>query len=339
MKKISRRKFIETTGKGAAFVSSSGILSSCSIFSDKNVKSKMPHRILGKTGLEVSILSFGGGSQFLKNNSGKWEKELMFAIESGINLFDTAPSYVASAVKDPTMNYDGKALDSGEERYGSLLSKYRNDIILATKLESRDPKKVKEEIKGSLSRLKTDYIDILLMHAINNKDTVSEIEKGIYKEMVALKNAGIVKYIGFSSMDSAERSRDLLENLDIDVALLAMNPTKYGDFAKVALPAAIKQNTGVIAMKVLRGIVGKDVTAQELFDYVWTQEGVDTALVGHYGMETLVENINIAREHGNRKMASLQRNELELRMAKFSGPHALCWARPGYIDGGIIINL
>ena len=313
-------------------MSASGLMSSCSLFTDKDKENKIPQRTLGKTGLKVTILSFGGGSQFLKNNDGDWEKVLTKAVESGINLFDTAPSYSLAG-----FNLGESKASGSEERFGEILPAYRDKIILSTKLESRDPDKAKETVETSLVRMKTDYIDILLIHGIALSDDVAETEKGLYKEMVKLKESGVVKYIGFSSMDSAERSRDMLEKLDFDVALLAMNPTGYGNYAKIALPAARKKNTGVIAMKVMRNIVGVEATAQELFEYAWTQEGVASANVGHFGIEPLLENIKLAQEYGKNGLASIDRKELESRLAKLAGPHALCWAQPGYIDGGIIV--
>ncbi|RLD34070.1 MAG: hypothetical protein DRI73_04475, partial [Bacteroidetes bacterium] len=273
--KQTRREFLSKTAKGAAVISVAGLVSSSSFLS-KNESNKIPKRKLGKTGLEVSILSFGGGSQFAKNKDGAWQEQMEVAIQDGINLFDTAPSYSSFKRSEKDLGSD--------ERFGLILPQYRNKVIISTKIETRDPDKVKEEVEGSLSRLKTDYIDIMLIHAINDSDDISVIEKGIYKELVGLKKAGLIKYIGFSSMDSAQRSKDMLDNLDIDVALLAMNATKYGDFAKVALPSAIKQNTGVIAMKVTRDIVGKGVPVGDLLGYAWGQEGVSSALVGHFGM-------------------------------------------------------
>ncbi|MBE9480593.1 MAG: aldo/keto reductase [Bacteroidetes bacterium] len=331
MKNYSRRKFIQNSAIGAAVVSTSGLMSSCSLFSDKDKKVKIPQRTLGKTGLKVSILSFGGGSQFLKNNDGDWEKVLKKAVESGINLFDTAPSYNLAGFNLG----EGKASGS-EERFGEILPAYRDKIILSTKLESRDPDEAKKTVETSLARMKTDYLDILMIHSIEPSDDVAKIEKGLYKEMVTLKESGVIKHIGFSCMDSAERSRDILEKLDFDVCMLAMNPTMYGDFVKVAFPAARKKNTGIIAMKVMRNIVGVEATAQELFEYAWTQEGVASTMVGHFGIEPLEENIKLAQEYGKNELAGIDRQELETRLAKLAGPHALCWARPGYIDGGII---
>ncbi len=248
---VTRRDFIRKTAAGAAALGITGIAASCSTYTGG--ESKMPKRILGKTGLELSILSFGGGSQFLKNRDGEWEKSLHQALKAGVNLFDTAPSYTLSQFKIDNPNAPG----SGEERYGMILPEYRDKIYISTKVEGRDPGEARKGLEESLKKLRTDYVDILFLHAIGPSDEVRAIEKGVYKEMVKMKEEGMTRFIGFSSMDSAERSRDLLHALDWDVALLAMNPTKYGNFAEVALPAAVEKNVGVIAMKVMRNLVGK----------------------------------------------------------------------------------
>ncbi len=329
----SRRKFIATTAKGAAVVTGMGLMNSCNIFTG-NSAGKVPKRILGKTGEAVSILSFGGGSQFLKNKNGVWEKTLEIALESGINLFDTAPSYTLGQFK---MEGKKSTIGSGEERFGEILPAWRDKVLISSKLEKKEPGFAKKAVEDSLRKLKTDYLDILLLHAINTKDNVAEIEKGVYQEMLKLKEEGIIKYIGFSSMDSAERSREMLEKLEFDVALLAMNPTKYGNYAKVALPVAQEKNVGVMTIKVLRGLIGKVATVKELFEYVWTTNHVASAMIGHVGTETLEENIKLAVEYGKNNELSIDHKELEARLAPFAGPHALPWARPGYVDGGIIV--
>ena len=334
-KELKRREFIATTMKGAAVLTATGLASSCSLFSDRE-KVQIPRRPLGKTGMNVSILSFGGGSQFLRNENGEWEKHLVKAVESGINLFDTAPNYTVA-----THSGGEKALSS-EERFGEILPPYRNKIHIITKLDpgkdgKRHPELAVKSVEGSLKRLQTDYIDILLIHAVNDKDSVGEIEQGVYREMIKMKDEGMIKHIGFSSMDSAERSKELLENLDFDVVLLAMNPTGYRNYAEIALPVARQKGVGVIAIKVVRDLIGPDATARELLEYAWTTNHVSSALIGHYGMKTLKENIKLAMDYGKNNPVSLDMQELESRLASYAGPHALCWARPGYEDGGITV--
>lgn len=317
--KITRRTFIQQSAAGLAALSAGA----CSK-GGAPAKPGMPMRTLGKTGLEVSLLSFGGGSQFLKNEDGEWEPILERAVEGGINFFDTCSSY------------QWGAKINGEERFGEFLPRYRKRIVLCTKFESRDPSDARKEFDQSLKRLKTDWIDILMIHSIEPTEDLASFEKGIYRELVKLKEEGAVRFIGFSSMNSASRSKELMEMYDIDVALLAMSPTKYGKFAKNALPIAREKNVGVAAMKVLRDVVGQKASAKELLRYAWSQEGVATAMVGHYKMETLEENLRLAGEYASEEevvMNSRERKSLEDRLAPLAGPHALAWARPGYLDG------
>ena len=320
--KVTRRKFLRQTAAGVALVSS-GVLANCSKpKQEESESSAMPTRTLGNTSLQVSLLTFGGGSQFLKNKDGEWEPILERAIELGINLYDTASTY------------QWQASMSSEERFGLLLPKYRKKIYISTKFESRKPSEALKEFERSLKRMKTDYVDILFIHSIEPSDTVADLEKGVYKELVRLKEQGVARYIGFSCMDSAERSRELLEKLAFDVVLLAMNPTKYGNFAQIALPAAVKKNVGVIAMKVMRGLVGKEATAEELLHYALSQESVASALIGHYRMEVLEENARLVKKLADMPTLSfVQRKKLEAKLAHLAGPHALCWARPDYVDG------
>lgn len=331
---ISRRKFIVDSAKAASVVTASGLLTSCSFISGKNaVKYKIPRRVLGKTGLETSILAFGGGSQFLQNNDGEWEKLLEEAVEGGINFFETAPTYIASEFWETG---DGKSLDSSEQRYGQVLSAYRDQLIISTKLPGRDVEGAKKSLENSLKNFKTDYLDLLMIHGITIDDNISEIEKGLYKTMLSFKESGVVKNIGFSCMNDPAHSRELLEKLDFDVTLVTMNATKYGGFAEIILPAAQKKNMGIIAMKLMRDIVGEAATPKELLEYAWTQEGVATATVGHWGIETLQENIRITQAYGETPVAQADRESLENRLASYAGPHALCWARPGYRDGAVV---
>jgi predicted aldo/keto reductase-like oxidoreductase len=332
--KLSRRKFIIDSAKAASVVTASGLMGSCGLLTGKDrAKYKIPRRRLGETGLEVSILAFGGGSQFLQNNDGEWEQLLETAFEGGINFFETAPTYNAS---DFWQTGDGKSLDSSEQRYGQVLSAYRNKIVLSTKLPSRDPEEAKQSLESSLKNFRTDYLDILMIHGITIDDKIPDIEKGLYKTMLSFKESGVVKNIGFSCMNDPEHGRELLERLDFDVTLVTMNATKYGGFAETILPAARKKNMGVVAMKVMRDLVGEVATPGELLEYAWTQDGVASATVGHWGIETLQENIRIAQEYDENAVIALDRERLENRLVSYAGPHALSWARPGYRDGGMV---
>lgn len=314
--KMTRRSFLKNTGIGVAAISGAAFDLTCAR------DTTLPQRPLGRTEGNISLLTFGGGSQFLKNKDGDWEPILERAVQLGVNVFDTAS------------NYKWGASMSSEQRYGQILPKYRNQILLSTKFQSRKPDEAMKEIEKSLKDLKTDYLDFLLMHSVEKSEDLDAFAEDIYPMMLKLKEEGVAKFIGFSSMNSAEKSRDLINRFDVDICILAMNPTKYGNFAQVALPAARKKNVGVLAMKVMRDLVGKEASAQELIAYALGQPGVASACIGHFGMQTLEENASIIKNINADKKAQLyDGREIETRLAHLAGPHRLCWARHDYFDG------
>lgn len=327
-KKVSRREFLQHSAAGLA-VTSSGMAApypGAPIAGHPWGSTAMATRVLGGTGMRISLLAFGGGSQFLRNADGAWEPLLEHALAQGVNWFDTSSSYQTDTA-------------TSEERFGELLSPVRDKVFISTKFDSREPDGAMREFERSLQRMKTDHVDVLFIHSIEPGDDVATLEAGVYAMLRRLKEEGSVRFIGFSSMNSAERSREAIEKLEFDVALLAMNPTGYGGFVRDVLPAARAKNVGVIAMKVMRDIVVVSAESSELMRYALSQEGVASALVGHYGMPILRENIGLVQAVGAEAgsgMAPAEQRQLEARLAAMAGPHALCWARPGYRDGVVV---
>ncbi len=327
---LTRRDFLIRSAAVAAAAALSGSLPGCSKDEDSAAAPKrpapgeagMPMRSLGKTGLQVSILSFGGGSYFLYNQDGQWEPMLEEAVNSGINLFDTCSCYTLSGTK------------TSEERYGMVLSPHRQRLVISTKFDARTSDGAAAEFERSLRALRTDYVDILLIHNVVSTDSLATIEQGAYRRLVRLKEEGAARFIGFSSMSSAAKSRELLENLDFDVVMLALSPTRYGDYASTVLPLACEKRVGVIAMKTMSGAVNEFATPKELLDYAWTTAGVSSAVVGHYLLEGLRENVALAKDFEIDWPAPTSRTALESRLSPLAGPRALYWARPDYRDCG-----
>jgi len=322
---LSRRNFIKKSSTAAVAISAAGtMLTRCSPSDTMIGKNGMPMRVLGKTGVNLSILGYGCGSQFMKMPDGEWQPHFEHAFESGINYFDTASTYGRN---EPI---------SSEERLSTVISPIRKDIFLLTKMHERDPEKARAEFESSLEKLKTDHVDALLIHAIIPEDEVSAIEDGVYQLAQEFKKKKMVKYVGFSSMDSAERSKELLQKLDFDLTLLAMNATQYGDFVSTALPAAREKNVGVISMKIMRNIIDKGVAqADELLQYNWDLPGVAVNLVSQTGMAPLKQNLEIAKQYGKSLIARLDRAELEQRLAFLNNSNNFDWAQNGYYDGMI----
>lgn len=290
----------------------------------------LPKRVLGKTGMEVATLSFGGGSQFMLNANGRWERLLERALELGVNYFDTC------------VDYGGPDMMS-EERYGEVLSPIRSQVYITSKFngwknEKRDTSVMMSEVETSLKRLKTDYLDILMMHELDNRDSLTSFAGGVYKQMLSLKEQGVARNIGFSSMSSATAARDFIKTFEFDACMLAINPTTYGNYEGLAVPEAIKKNMGIMAMKVMRDVVGKNVngklvTADELMHWALDRDGVCSAVVGHANSDVFEENVELAKQFKPSLVPKERWAELEYRLRPLAGPHALCWARPDYRDG------
>jgi aryl-alcohol dehydrogenase-like predicted oxidoreductase len=333
-KEISRRTFIKHTAAGAMALSAGGLITSC--LSPK----KLPVRPLGRTGINISMISFGGGSQFMLNKNGQWEPLLERAVEAGMNFFDTAPSY----------NYRNK--QTSEERYGEILSKYRSKVYISTKFDKPQVDTALKEFEQSLKRLKTDYVDFLLLHAIGDSMTLEDIEREkTYEAIAKLKEQGVVKHIGFSSMNHAPDCEEILNRYDFDMALLSYNPvgvTKrvYGD--KV-IPLAHKKGVGVITMKVMRVLAQESgnmdmenkknfvmPSAKELLQYNLTNEFVDSALIGYKTIDIMEDNIRLAHEIANGDLLKLDRKELEKRVAHLETPQYLPYLDPNYVDGDFV---
>ena len=319
---LSRRDFLRTSTGVLACGSCLTMLPSCGE-SQQGARAPLPTRPLGRTGMEVSVLAFGGGSQFLANPDGIWEPMLERAVELGITLFDSSAGYRW-----------GSSLTS-EERFGRILPRYRKQILLSTKVDAaeRDVDACKRQVETSLERMRTDHLDLLMSHSIEPSEDTDALARGLMPMLMDLKSQKVARAIGFSSMNSAAKSKEMLERFDLDVCLLAMNATQYGDFAKVALPVANRKNVGAMAMKVMRDLVGRDgTTPDELLAYALTQPGVATAVVGHVGMDVLEQNVALAREIGGGRLA-VDRAGLQRRLARYGRSEHLCWARPGYRDG------
>jgi aryl-alcohol dehydrogenase-like predicted oxidoreductase len=158
----------------------------------------MERRLLGKSGLQVSALSFGAmtfggeGMMAMVGNTQEAEADRLvgICIEGGINFFDTADAYS-----------NGRS----EEILGHALRDKRHDVVLATKAWGRMGKgpndlgasrlHVVQACEASLRRLKTDYIDLYQIHAF---DGLTPLEETL-RALDDLVGAGKVRYIGCSN--------------------------------------------------------------------------------------------------------------------------------------------
>jgi aryl-alcohol dehydrogenase-like predicted oxidoreductase len=186
IKNIDRRDFLKRSIAGAAgIIAFTPQLTGAELQDDGN---KIIYRTLGKTGLQIPVISFG---VMRADNPGLCKA----AYEKGIKLFDTAHGYQNG---------------NNETMLGNVLKGYpRDSFFLATKIKAigldKEGKPTNqttaddfiEKFGISLSRLQMDHVDILYVHSVDNPEVLRH--KPILEALKKLRRDGKVKYVGFST--------------------------------------------------------------------------------------------------------------------------------------------
>ena len=251
--KLNRRDFLKSAATSAAIIGAVGA-AGCGKSeqavtqktSDK-VESIVPRKMLGKTGMNVSILALGGGSALTMEKDDQKALALIdLARRKGINYFDSGSEYGGG---------------QSELRIGEALEPYRKDVYLSTKFSPNlGPDKLMRNFEISLKRLRTDYVDNVNMHGLTNpEDAELMFSTGTLEAVVKLKEQGVVKNIGAT----AHRPGPLFEGMkrfQFDSVSAATNATGYhfaaefdkieGSFEDTVIPLANEQGIGLWAFKV-----------------------------------------------------------------------------------------
>ena len=285
---VDRREFLKKTAAGAVTLTLAESMGygPIEVFAAPKPDG-IPQRVLGKTGVKVSQLSFGCGSRFMMY---KTEEEglqaLNWAIDQGINYIDTAHVYG-----------EGES----ERRVGLVMKQRRKEVFLVTKLGGRTRDEYLKQFDLSLKRLQTDHVDLLHFHSLGKMDDVDKIgEKGgVYEAALKLKEQKATRFIGFTSHTDGAAAKVAIERFDFDCCMMQMNPSKAGDFEDLALPAALKKKMGVVAMKFsgqekLLGEGPGKAKAEALLRYALSLP-VAAVNAGMPKLEMLKQNIEIAR--------------------------------------------
>ena len=214
-KKLSRRTFLKALGLGTA-TAAAPVIVSCATDGDKKTGlkeppvGKMTYRENPKTHEKVSILGYGmmrlpatNGQPFGRDNESKIDQEMInkqidYAIEHGVNYFDTSPAYCRGL---------------SERATGIALSRHkREEYFIATKLSNFAPDTWSrvasiEMFRNSLKQLQVDYIDYLLLHSVGGSSeemTAMEmfearyIKNGVLDFLLEQREKGVIRNLGFS---------------------------------------------------------------------------------------------------------------------------------------------
>ncbi|MBQ8894917.1 MAG: aldo/keto reductase [Clostridia bacterium] len=229
----------------------------------------MNYRILGKTGLKISRIGFGGiPIQKIDAAGTRILMEQMLA--AGVNYIDTARAYTVS-----------------EEYLGEALEGIREHFILATKSMGRTKETMAADIDLSLSKLRTDYIDLYQVHNPSPADLEAVNAPGgaveALKEAVA---AGKIGHIGVT-LHSVELFEKALEMDWVETIMFPYNIVETQ--GEELIRRCAEKNIGFIAMKPLAGGAIEDSTLA--LRYIAANENVTVVIPGMAEPRELTENI------------------------------------------------
>ena len=268
----------------------------------------MEYRVNPKNNDKLSLLGFGC-LRFQKKQGNiimeEANRQIMNAIEHGVNYFDTAYVYGGS-----------------EEALGQVLfqNQCREKVYIATKLPHYFIKKqedMERYFKEQCKRLKTDYIDYYLIHMLPDRGTFERLWKlGVFDWLEEKKAKGIIHNIGFSYHGNTSSFQELLDLYSWDFCQIQYNYVdEHSQAGRAGLKKANKMGIPVIIMEPLRGgrlvtglpkealkemeNVSKNRTPAEWgLRWLFDQEEVTVVLSGMNTNEMVEENIRIASKAG-----------------------------------------
>ena len=220
----------------------------------------MEKRKFGRSGLSVSVLTFGCGAVgglMTRGAPADQERAVARALEAGINHFDTAPLYGNGA---------------SEENLGRVLAALKPNVIVSTKVRlpaERNMAAIAASLEASLKRLKRDHVDLFQLHnAIGTPagQTLSadEVLNDVVPAFNRLREQGKTRFIGFTAIGETPALHKLIASGAFDGAQVPFNvlnpspaeamPASYPaqDYGRI-LDLAEKHGVGTIGIRVLAG--------------------------------------------------------------------------------------
>ena len=212
----------------------------------------MKYRTLGRTGLRVSLLSFGsGGARQLGQSIGMTQSGqtalVRRALDLGVNFIDTSAGYGDSEA------ILGRALDGLARDSYHLCTKW-SPWVDGEIME--DPQLLVDSVDRSLARLGTDHIEVMMFHGPLVSQYGTFVER-FYSTMERLREQGKIRYIGLSVQYASEPAQSVVDlAVKSGPELWDVLMLKYGllnqSLAKEVLPLAVKHGIGIMNMAAIR---------------------------------------------------------------------------------------
>ncbi len=309
----NRREFLQAGAVGVAAATLAGVADAAQNAPASTTNAGgVPLRALGKTGVNVSLLCLGGHSATnpKKLNEKQSLRLIQRAVDEGITFMDNCWDYHDGGAEE----WMGKALAEGGRR---------DKVFLMTKVCGRTAKEAESNLHDSLSRLKTDHLDLWQFHEMvydNDPDWVFAADGAIHAGIKAIKE-GKVRFLGFTGHKDPLIHLKMLDKpfewASVQMPLNVMD-VHYRSFQKNVLPVLRQRNLGVLAMKSLGGngnIVTKaGVPVEDALRYVLSLP-ISTLVSGIDSESVLDQNLKIVREFKPltaEEMAAIERSTFKV---------------------------
>ena len=232
----------------------------------------LPTRRLGKTGLDVTVVGFGGiPIQVVSEPIAV--AAVRRASDLGVNFFDTARGYTNS-----------------EQRIGKALA--GRDYIVATKSGRRDAEGIYADVERSLTNLRRTHIDVYQLHGVNNDDELEAVlaEGGALEGLRRAREEGKIAHIGITGHRRETLVRAVEECDDFASVQVPFNLVEDEILSRL-VPLCHSRDVGVIAMK---PVGGGNFTNPALAVKWCLAQPITTAIPGMATPEEVEEDVSVA---------------------------------------------
>ncbi|WP_326911444.1 aldo/keto reductase [Sedimentibacter sp. MB31-C6] len=236
----------------------------------------MEKKLLGNTGMKVSVIGFGG-IPIQRVNQDEATKIILECKNKGINFIDTARGYTISE------GYIGNAL--------KVVG--RENFYIATKAMSYTYESMKQSIEESLKTMNIDYIDLYQVHNVSKKEQLDSIlsENGALKALIEAKEEGLIKHIGITG-HIREILLEAIENDEFETIQFPFNPVESQ--GEELFIKALNKGMGTIAMKpIAGGAFGKPDLSLK---YIINSDLITVAIPGMDSVEQVSKNASIGEK-------------------------------------------
>jgi len=255
----------------------------------------MLYKPYGRTGEDVSAISFGGMRFDKPENIEQNAEIVLYAHSKGINYFDTAPMYCG---------------DKSELIMGAALKQLKRDEFhISTKSNKASPENLRFELERSLERLNVDYIDFYHIWCIVTPEGWRErLDRGAVDEAVKARDEGLIRHVVVSSHLQGDQLGKVLEEGPFDGVTLGYSAINF-PFRQQAVDTAGEMGLGVVTMNPLAG--GLIPRNAERFDFIRSEDdesAVAAALRFNVSQEAITSALVgfTTREHIDQACAAVE---------------------------------